>query len=508
MRRARIVRHRWTVAAVLAVGLATGVAAQERRLGTIGPPPRRSPQRQTSAEGMPPLPLPVVPMRRSEPKAEPEASLFMGKLTYGTWQDYMPNPGDLDNLMRQVRAQAGLWYGQRLVGMEELIAAQQSGTPFRIPLLYLTGYQPFTLTDEERAALRAYVLAGGTVVGDAVLGSPAFAESFREEVQKMFPHRPFDVLQVDHPVFRAFYKYATVHYFEVENGWEATYESPPQFLGLNVGTRTAVILSPFDMSCGWDNFYAPDSSVKVPDAPRTRAMLPGDALRMGINLVSYVAALRPVAEAESVEVQIESPTDRPRQLFSIAQLRHHGDWDPDPNSMAQWLRHLAGESSLAVGFDIRHVDPVESQIAPYPFLFLTGFRDPRLTDEEIGALRRHLDAGGFLFINNCSGYTEFDRHARALVARIFPEESLEPMAADHPLRTAFYRMAEARDRTSGAVRDLELLGVTVRDRLVLVYSPNDAITQLKQVSDPFGNGYDADTCRQVAVNVVAYSLQH
>ena len=43
---------------------------------------------------------------------------------------------------------------------------------------------------------------------------------------------------------------------------------------------------------------------------------------------------------------------------------------------------------------------------------------------------------------------------------------------------------------------------------MLVYSKNDLVTHLKQVSDPFGNGYDADTCRQLIVNVVAYALQN
>ena len=65
----------------------------QRRVGTIGPPPRKNPQRQTSAEGFPPLPLPVTPLRRSEPKAEPAPPLFMAKLIYGKDQDYMPNPG-------------------------------------------------------------------------------------------------------------------------------------------------------------------------------------------------------------------------------------------------------------------------------------------------------------------------------------------------------------------------------------------------------------------------------
>ncbi|MCL6504293.1 MAG: twin-arginine translocation signal domain-containing protein, partial [Pirellulales bacterium] len=57
-------------------GLLPAAAQAARRLGTCGPPPRKSPERQTSAEGMPPLPLPVTPLRRSEPKAEPAPPLM------------------------------------------------------------------------------------------------------------------------------------------------------------------------------------------------------------------------------------------------------------------------------------------------------------------------------------------------------------------------------------------------------------------------------------------------
>ena len=497
---------RW-VCIGLALLLVGSAMAEERQLGTIGPPPRKNPERQTAAEGFPPLPLPVTPLRRSEPKAEPEAPLFVGRLTYGTYQDYMPNPGDLDNLIRHVRYNIGLWYGQRIVPVEELVAGHEEGDPCRIPMLYVTGYHPFELTDPQRTALRDYLVRGGTLLGDATLGSPAFAESFTSEVHRMFPQRQFDILQVDHPVFRAFYPYSNVHYFEVEKGWNQTSQGPPQLLGMNLGTRTAVLLTPFDMTCGWDEFYAPDSSVKVPDAPRTQAIVPGDAIRLGLNIVSYVASMRQVADVEAVTREIQAPATRPRQQFVLAQLRHHGDWNPDPNSVYQWLRHVANESSLAVGFDLKYVDADETQLAPYPFLFMTGFRDPRLTGEEVAALRKHLEAGGFLFVNNCSGYNEFDQHARELIGRIFPDQPLQPIADNHPVMNAFFTVDEVRDRVSGAARTAELEGIIVKDRAVIIYSKNDMITHLKQVSDPFGNGYDADSCRQLALNVVAYALQ-
>src|ERR1700690_4616046 len=138
---------------------------------------------------------------------------------------------------------------------------------------------------------------------------------------------------------------------------------------------------------------------------------------------------------------------------------------------------------------------------------MTGFRDPQFTSEEVAVLRRHMQAGGFLFINNCSGYNAFDRHVRTLAGKLFPDLKLTAIPKDHPLLRSSHTIKEAKDRQSGQDRPIELEGITIKNRLVLVYSKNDTITHLKQVSDPFGNGYDADSCRKLAMNIVAYALQ-
>ncbi len=457
-----------------------------------------NPTRQTAAEGMPPLPLPAVPLRRSEPKAEPAPPLMMAKLEYGTTQDWNTDPGDADNLMRHVREAVGLWYGWKHMNIEELVALHKADKQCKIPSLYISGHEAFEFTKDQRAALAQYLVDGGTLVGDACCGREEFATSFRREVKAMFPDRAFDVLQLDHPIFRAFHKYTSVNVRTFPMGMKTDTEAPPELLGMNLGCRTAVVLSPYDMSCGWDDHTHEHGS----------RLLPGDAVRLGINLISYIAALRQVAETQAVTRLISDKTDRPRQQFVLAQLRHQGDWDPDPNSTVQMLRCLSGESSLAVAFDLKSVDPSETKLAPFPFLYMTGFRDPKLTDDEVAALRRHLQAGGFLFINNCSGYNAFDRAARALSARLFPDQKLAPLPADDALFKSLHTIAKGKDRQTNEERAIELEGVRIKNRLVLVYSKNDMVTQLKQVSDPFGNGYDADTCRKLSVNIVAYALQN
>jgi hypothetical protein len=437
-------------------------------------------------------------LRRSEPKAEPAPPLMIAKLEYGDHQDWNTDPGDVDNLMRHVRFQLGLWYGWRHYNVNELTALHKDNKPCNIPILYMSGHEAFEFSDAQRAAIKQYVLDGGTLLGDACCGRPEFADSFRREVRLMFPNRSFDRLETDHPIYRAYYPYTNVHYLVYDNGVKKEFQAPPDLLGLNIGCRTAVILTPFDLSCGWDE-HTHERGARV---------IPGDAIRLGINLVSYVAALRQLGEVQAVTQEIQAPVVRAREKFTFAQLRHQGDWNPDPNSIYQWMRHVAIDSSLSVGFDLKYVDANESQIAQYPFLFLTGHRDPKFSDKEVAALKHHLQAGGFLFINNCCGRNAFDQHARALVERIFPDQKLTKIAADHPIMKTFFTVKDARDRQGGTSRPVELEGILVKDKVVLVYSKNDMVSQLKQVSDPFGNGYDAESCRRLAVNIVAYALQN
>ncbi|MBY0233187.1 MAG: DUF4159 domain-containing protein, partial [Gemmataceae bacterium] len=92
--------------------------------------------------------------------------------------------------------------------------------------------------------------------------------------------------------------------------------------------------------------------------------------------------------------------------------------------------------------------------------------------------------------------------------RLFPDGKLEPVGKDDPLLRSMHVITTGRDRQSGELRDIELEGVKVRNRWALVYSKNDMITHLKRVSDPFGNGYDAETCRKLATNVIAYAMQN
>ncbi|MDO4557526.1 MAG: hypothetical protein Q4C47_01000, partial [Planctomycetia bacterium] len=79
-----------------------------------GPPPQAAPQHRGGAEGFPPLPLPVTPLRRTEKKRPPSPPALIGKMSLGNakWvtkdgkrtltRDWMTDPADLDTLLELI----------------------------------------------------------------------------------------------------------------------------------------------------------------------------------------------------------------------------------------------------------------------------------------------------------------------------------------------------------------------------------------------------------------------
>jgi len=114
------------------------------------------------------------------------------------------------------------------------------------------------------------------------------------KMKKLFPRRPLDRLELDHPVFRSFHKYHDCQLPHLQGQRrELIRWDHPSCTPMNLGCRAAVLFSPWDLSCGWDEHTHEHGN----------RLLPGDSIRLGINLVSYIAALRQVAEVQSVDAR-------------------------------------------------------------------------------------------------------------------------------------------------------------------------------------------------------------
>ncbi len=455
------------IALALLAAWAAETSAQSR---DCGPPPPAKPQRQTAGESFPPLPLPATPLRRSEKKREPSPPALVGKVILGdikwvtqdgqrySYRDWMTDPGDIKNLLQWTNQQLHIHY--RSVDTD---LATFSFDPTELPILYFTGHDAFTESDETVAKLRQFCLDGGTILGDACCGSEDFDKAFRSLVVRIFPTRPMVTLAADHPLYSSFYPItAAVRLTNDVKDWTAT-----PLAGVEIGCRTAIIYGDgYDLSCGWDGHTHPGGKRYAIETAR----------QIGANIITYCLATYELGRflaTEKVYHQMGEPT---RDQLVIAQVVHGGDWDTQPSSLASLLKYLAENTTVSVQFKKETADLRTIDAFTHPILYMTGHDDFKLTDDEVGNLRRYLGAGGVLFANACCGRKAFDMAFRREIARVLPDQKLDRVPLDHPIYKNIFQITKVdytplvKHEYPGLDRPT-LEGISIDNQLRVIYSP-------------------------------------
>ena len=372
----------------------------------------------------------------------------------------------------------------------------------RLPMLYRTGHNAFRFAEPERKRLRDYVLKGGFIYFDACCGRKAFADSVRAELAAVFPQRRLRKLPADHPLYRCYYDVPSVAYTPA-TGIRGM--APPPLEGIEVGCRTAVVFSPYDLSCGWDLHTHKDG----------KGVRCEYALKLGANLIAYATATKAMGTSLA-ESRVYVDTDPARaDKFRIGQVVHGGQWNPDPAGLSSLLDAVSASTSLKVSFATQPLRLDSKALTTLPFLYITGHGDFRLSDREVAALRAYLAAGGFLFADACCGRQAFDAAFRREMARVLPRHGLQRLPARHRLYSIHHRIRTV-SHTQAAVlgRRLHKLGrptlegIAINGQLAVVYSPLDLGCGWELKPHPYGIGYESRDAIRLGVNVVVYAVSH
>ncbi len=135
---------------------------------------------------------------------------------------------------------------------------------------------------------------------------------------------------------------------------------------------------------------------------------------------------------------------------------------------------------------------------------MTGHGTVRLTPEELSALRRHLEAGGFLYADDNYG---MDVSFRAMVRELFPEEQLEELPVSHPIYHSFYDLPGLPKIHEHDGKPPQGYGVAIDGRLVLFYTYESDIGD--GLEDPSVHGDPPDKRElaiKMAVNILMYAM--
>ncbi|MBN2477247.1 MAG: DUF4159 domain-containing protein [Pirellulales bacterium] len=510
-RRKFLERMGFTAAAGTAAGsfAMPSLAWAQEQSGPIdcGPPPKAKSQHRTGGESFAPLPLPVTPLRRSEKKKPPSPPALIGKMSLGPvrwvtrdgkrvkYRDWMTDPADVGTLLQWISGQMGINY--RAI---ETDFSHFSYDPRELPALLFAGHNTFTLPDEVRPKLAQYVLDGGTIIGDACCGWKDFSTSFRQEMELIFPGRPLRRMLPEEPLFSAYHKLGD---FTYKKGDGTTYTDAPCLESIDFGCRSGVIFSPSDLTCGWDGH----------EHPRGTRVLISQARQIGANLVTYILGSFQLGRFLSTTKVYYESGEPSRDDFVFAQLKHEGDWDPDPSAVHNLLKHARDNSTMEVKFKRENVVLTDPRTATYPLLYMTGHREFHWTEEEAERLQGYLKAGGILLADACCGRMSFDMAFRREMARVLPEGKLQRLPLDHPVYHCHYDVNRV-DYTPrvredfGALDAPELEGISIDGRLVVVYSRFDLGNGWEQFPHAYSYGLKDEPALQLGTNVIVYAMTH
>ena len=114
------------------------------------------------------------------------------------------------------------------------------------------------------------------------------------------------------------------------------------------------------------------------------------------------------------------------QSFSVARVHYGGggDWYSDPSSIPNLLTYLDENTPVSTSNEDIHIKLTDKEINQYPYLYITGHGNIRLTEDEVISLRSILMNNGFLHADDNYG---LDASFRRELKRVFPNKELVPL---------------------------------------------------------------------------------
>lgn len=224
------------------------------------------------------LDMPTVTMEADAVDSIDRGALQIAKLQHGGGSD--DAPAALANLLRI--AQDQLRFPVRIE--RQLVSPLDPKLP-DFPILFMHGRRDFKFSEEEREALRSFLVNGGVLFADAICASQTFAEAFRREL-KLVLGSELRRIPKDHPLYSREYRgyqISTVKLRRPESRREnqplsaSVQEVAPVLEAQLIDGRVAVIFSPYDISCALENHSSMDCTGYLRD----------DAARLGINVILF-----------------------------------------------------------------------------------------------------------------------------------------------------------------------------------------------------------------------------
>ena len=242
-------------------------------------------------------------------------------------EDWERSPDNLTSLTHYTERKWKMPLTWQVIDVERATADDYAQTP----VLFLSGSEPFELTDSQRSELRRYIERGGFLFADGCCGNEGFDASLRKELKEIFSEAEYQLRPLDpqHPIWSIDEK-VDPDQLDPDGRW---------LWGINFACKTSVVYCPGNLSCYWELAGVSGGAQHEESVQREI-----DTCRaIGINVLAY-ATNRKLKTKDAIPrnlatLQRERALDRGH--FAIAKLQHAGGCDAAPRAMTHLMEAVA-----------------------------------------------------------------------------------------------------------------------------------------------------------------------
>lgn len=159
-----------------------------------------------------------------------------------------------------------------------------------------------------------------------------------------------------------------------------------------------------------------------------------------------------------------------QNTYQIAVLKYGGggDYYANPTSLPNLVQFVNSELGMTIEEEVPFVEVGSPNIFNYPFIHMTGHGNVVFSNAEKENLKKYLEAGGFLHIDDNYGMDEF---IRPEISKLFPNTPLVELPFEHPLFHQKYTFENGLPKIHEHDGERpQAFGIFIEDRLALLYT--------------------------------------
>jgi hypothetical protein len=145
-----------------------------------------------------------------------------------------------------------------------------------------------------------------------------------------------------------------------------------------------------------------------------------------------------------------------------------GDWYANPTSLPNLVKFCNKNIGTTIDTNTDIIEADSPEIFNYPYIHLTGHGNIIFTESAVKNIRRYLNAGGFLHIDDNYG---LDKFIRREMKKVFPESEFVELSFKHPIYNKKYKFPTGLPKVhEHDNKPSQGFGLFIKDRLVCFYS--------------------------------------